>query len=214
MNSSFSQDLFRAAPIVGILRHFTPEQVAGILNCYVQSGLTNVEITLNTEGALDMIAKAVEKYGEQLNVGAGTVKTLEDLNAALSVGAQFIVTPIMNAEVIQGCVEKGIPIFPGAYTATEIYAAWNLGATAVKVFPASHGGHAYIKALKGPLDEVKLVPTGGVDLDNIQDFFRAGSEAVGMGGKLFVKKMIQDKDWSALTEHFQKFLTLWREMED
>ena len=210
----FSAQRFQQLPIIGILRHVTPPELAEIVKCYISAELTTLEITLNTEGALEMIAQCAAKYGEHLNIGAGTVKTLDDLEAARNAGAQFIVTPILNKEVIHVCKEAKIPVFPGAYTPTEVYEAWSLGATAVKIFPAAHGGVAYLKALKGPLDEVAMAPTGGVTLDNFQAFFQAGAAAVGMGGKLFVKEFIQTQNWEALTDHFRKFVALYQEFRN
>ena len=165
-NSGFSWELFDEAPVVGIVRGIPLEKVLKIAEVYVESGLTTIEITMNTEGATEIIT-ALRKRFPQLNVGAGTVCSLLDLTNAVNAGAQFIVTPIIDAEVIKKSVELNIPIFPGAYTPTEIYNAWKLGASAVKIFPATQLGTQYIKDIAAPLNKIKLLPTGGVSVSNI-----------------------------------------------
>ena len=120
----------------------------------------------------------------------------------------FIVTPVINEEVIQSCVSQGIPIFPGAFTPTEIYKAWSLGASAVKVFPATQLGVTYIKDVSAPLNDIKLLPTGGVSKTNIKSFFEAGAYGVGMGSSLFDKQLISDQNYTALKEHFKSILTI------
>ena len=204
--SSFSWSLFEKNPIVGIVRGYKAEAIRKIFPLYQQSGLTNIEITMNTEDALQLISDGVEKYGDSLNVGAGTVCSMKDLNKALMAGAQFIVTPVLDEEVITTCNEEGVPIFPGAFTPTEIYKAWTLGGDMVKVFPATQLGAKYIKDVKGPLNEIKLLPTGGVDLSNIKDFVAAGASGFGIGSKLLNRDLIDAEDWDGLLEHFKKFV--------
>ncbi len=182
------------------------EEMDGILSVYAAAGLTTIEITMNTEGAEDMIRFIIENYGGKLNIGAGTVCTEDELHRALNAGAQFIVTPVVNEKIIRTCVEKGIPIFPGAFTPTEIYNAWSLGATMVKIFPGSLIGPGYIKDIKAPLNKVKLIPTGGVSLDNILDFKKAGADGYGMGSHLFNKDLIKEKNWQGLKLHFEQFV--------
>jgi 2-dehydro-3-deoxyphosphogluconate aldolase/(4S)-4-hydroxy-2-oxoglutarate aldolase len=122
----------------------------------------------------------------------------------LKAGASFIVTPIISENVIQFCVKNNIPVFPGAYTPTEIYLADRLGATAIKVFPATQLGTRYIKDVLGPLNTLKLVPTGGITTSNIKSFFEAGAFGLGMGGSLFDKEIIKNQDFEALEKHFIK----------
>ncbi|RRB06738.1 bifunctional 4-hydroxy-2-oxoglutarate aldolase/2-dehydro-3-deoxy-phosphogluconate aldolase [Larkinella rosea] len=205
-STNFSWELFKKAPIIGIIRNLAVDDVIQILPVYRAAGLTTIEITLNTPGAEDLIQHAITNENTGLNIGAGTVCTEKDLEKALSAGAQFIVTPIINEKVIKTCVDRGIPIFPGAFTPSEIYNAWSLGATMVKVFPAASLGVNYIKEVKGPLDQVKLVPTGGVGLANMVDFLKAGADGLGVGGHLFDKSFIEQKDWPGLKAHFEKFV--------
>ncbi|HLL94363.1 MAG TPA: bifunctional 4-hydroxy-2-oxoglutarate aldolase/2-dehydro-3-deoxy-phosphogluconate aldolase [Spirosoma sp.] len=204
-DSKFSWPLFDQAPLVGIIRNVPTIDVIQLLPLFWESGLTTLEITMNTPGAETLIQYAREHYADSLNVGAGTVCTTDDLTRALAAGAQFIVSPIVSRPVILACVGQGIPVFPGAFTPTEIYEAWSLGASMVKVFPATSLGPGYIKDLKAPLSQVKLLPTGGVTLSNLADFFQAGANGVGVGSQLFNNVLIQDKDWTGLKNHFQEF---------
>lgn len=202
---TFSWELFNKAPLVGIIRNVSPEDVKRILPIYREAGLTTVEITMNTPGATDMIRYALESEHYGMNIGAGTVCTKEDLDAALDAGAQFIVTPVLSKKVVKSCVKKGIPVFPGAYTPTEIFNAWSLGASMVKIYPATALGPGYIKDLKAPMNQLKLLPTGGVSLENMEAFLKAGANGLGIGGQLFDKKLIQEKNWDGLKAHFLQF---------
>jgi 2-dehydro-3-deoxyphosphogluconate aldolase/(4S)-4-hydroxy-2-oxoglutarate aldolase len=203
---SFSQELFKKAPIVGIVRNLSLEEVVQILPIYREAGLTTIEITMNTPGAVEIIRYALEHESEGLNIGAGTVCTKEDLDNALEAGARFIVTPIINKKVIKSCVKKGIPVFPGGFSPTELYNAWSYGAAMVKIYPATSLGADYIKDLKAPLNNIKVLPTGGINLENMQDFLKAGADGLGIGGQLFDKQLIRDKDWAGLKLHFERFV--------
>ncbi|WP_299534359.1 bifunctional 4-hydroxy-2-oxoglutarate aldolase/2-dehydro-3-deoxy-phosphogluconate aldolase [Ulvibacterium sp.] len=197
----FSWDEFQKVPIVGIMRGWDMETIFYVAKVYKEAGLTTLEVTMNTPSATKIIS-TLRKEFPKLNIGAGTVCSRNDLETALEVGSQFIVTPVLDEEVIKNCVDQNIPIFPGAFTPTEIYRAWNLGASAVKVFPATQLGPQYIKDILAPLNEIKLMPTGGVSKDNIQSFFQVGAYGVGMGGSLFPKELIKNKDYEGLKDHF------------
>jgi len=200
-NGTFSWERFKKAPVVGILRGFSIAQIEEVIPTYIESGFGTVEITMNSPNAEKSIQALVKTY-PNLNVGAGTVCNKKDLKNALDAGAQFIVTPILDDEVVKFCVDNKVPVFPGAYTPTEIYKAWSLGANAVKIFPATQLGPKYIKDILGPLNILKLLPTGGVNKNNISDFFEAGSIGVGMGGSLFDRDLILSGNKVALKKHF------------
>ncbi|MFI5193401.1 MAG: bifunctional 4-hydroxy-2-oxoglutarate aldolase/2-dehydro-3-deoxy-phosphogluconate aldolase [Chitinophagales bacterium] len=200
----FSWAEFLKVPVIGIARNIPLEAIIQILPLYQSSGLTSIEITMNSDGAEDIIRYAALRYKDHLNIGAGTVCSLDDLDRALLAGAQFIVTPVMEEDIIRRCKEIGIPVFPGAFTPSEIYSAWKSGADMVKVFPASMLGPQYIRELRGPLNQVKLMPTGGINSDNATAFLRAGASAVAMGSELMDKKLIRDKNWKALSMHFEQ----------
>lgn len=191
-------------PIVGIVRNIRFEDFKDILPGYEAAGLKVIEVTLNTLEALEMITYTRE-YHPNLVVGAGTICTMDDLHAALGAGAAFIVTPITDPEVIEACRAASVPVFPGAFTASEIFQAWKAGASMVKVFPTTSVGPSYIRDIKGPLNQVPLMPTGGVDLRTIREFFNAGASAVGIGSKLFDSTLIATRNWGELQKHFKAF---------
>lgn len=202
----FSWTLFAKAPLIGIVRNLSLAEVSAILPLYRDAGLTTIEITMNTPDAEAIIQYALHHHPDGLNVGAGTVCTMADLERALAAGAQFIVTPILNKRVIRSCVRRDIPIMPGAFTPSEIYEAWSLGASLVKVFPATSLGPAFISDLKAPLGQIKLLPTGGITLNNLTDFIRAGADGVGVGSQLFDRTLIGEQNWTGLRAHFQQFV--------
>ncbi|WP_282117121.1 bifunctional 4-hydroxy-2-oxoglutarate aldolase/2-dehydro-3-deoxy-phosphogluconate aldolase [Cellulophaga baltica] len=201
-SSTFSWEAYYKAPIVGIIRGETLETVREIAKAYIEAELFTIEITMNTAGVAEIIAMLRTEF-PSLNVGAGTVCTSEDYSVAVSAGAQFIVTPIIDELVIKKAVADAIPIFPGAYTPTEIYKAWSLGASAVKIFPATQLGPTYIKDVLAPLNTIKLLPTGGVNKENIKTFFSAGAIGAGMGSSLLNKQLIKDKNFKELTTYFK-----------
>ena len=204
-NNLFSWNAFHKAPIVGILRGLEAPVIYAIVDTYKKAGLTTIEITMNTPNATHIIEKLRANYPD-LNIGAGTVCSLEDFNSAVAAGAQFIVTPIVDTDVIKRSVDNEIPIFPGAYTPTEIYTAYKLGASAVKVFPATQLGPQYLKDVLAPLDQINLLPTGGVTKENIRTFFNVGAVGVGMGSSLMDKEHIADNNYKGLQDHFEKVL--------
>lgn len=203
--NNFSQDAFQRMPLVGIARHLSLDDMKNIMPLFVQSGLTTIEITMNSEGA-PAIIEYIRRHFPSVNTGAGTVCTGKDLSKALDAGAQFIVTPVIVKKIIRRCVKLKLPVFPGAFTPTEIFTAWELGATMVKVYPAKTLGDGYIKDIKAPLNHIKLLPTGGITLEDIAPFKKAGADGFGVGSPLFVKKMIDGKNWDALLLHFQHFV--------
>ncbi len=206
----FSWDKFSSVPLVGIIRGLSFDDVRQILPVYVSSGLTNIEITMNTASAKDIIRYAADNFSGRLNVGAGTVCNEKNLAEALSAGAQFIVTPIISEPVIRSCVKQEVPIFPGAFTPTEIYHAWELGASMVKVYPATSLGSGYIRDVKAPLNQIKLMPTGGINKDNIGEFMEAGAEGLGVGSQLFDKELIKNRSWDKLESHFKDFVDYFK----
>ena len=206
-NQEFSWNGFSKVPIVGIIRNLSFDTIEKILPIYLSAGLTTIEITMNTQAAEEIIRFAADKYKGQLNVGAGTVCNTDELDLAIRAGSQFIVTPILDPDVVRACVSKNIPVFPGAYTPTEIYQAWKLGASMVKVYPATSLGPEYIKDVKAPLNKIKLLPTGGINLDNIQTFIKAGADGLGIGSQLFDKTLIKDENWEGLELHFKQYVS-------
>jgi 2-dehydro-3-deoxyphosphogluconate aldolase/(4S)-4-hydroxy-2-oxoglutarate aldolase len=209
MNNAFNPEQFRHLPVVAILRFFRRAEVEKLVPASMAGGLRNIEVTMNSEGAEDLIRLTCELVGGQGNVGAGTVTTVEEMTRALKAGASFIVTPAVIPEVIRGCVERQVPVMPGAMTPTEILTAWRLGATIVKVFPADQLGPGHIKALKAPFPQIPLMPTGGVTVETLPAFKKAGADAFGVGGSLFDPKQATAGNWDWFREQAARFATAY-----
>ena len=169
--------------LMAILRGCHPDQVPAIAAALYDGGVRLLEITLNSPGALHAIRQVADMMGSRLLVGAGTVLTPEEATAAVKAGARYILSPSLDIATIQETRRLGAVSIPGAFTATEILTAYRNGADIVKVFPASVGV-PYFRDLRGPLPQIPLMPTGGVNLDNIRDFQKAGAVAFGIGSAL------------------------------
>lgn len=195
----------REIGIVAIMRAKSSEQLLVAADAVKAGGVNAIEVTMTTPNALDVIEKATSRYGEEVIFGVGSVLDPETARSAILAGAQFVVCPTLNLETIKICKRYSVPIVPGAYTPTEILTAWQAGADMVKVFPASVGGPAYIKAIRGPLPQVKLVPVGGVNLKTTADFIRAGSEIVGVGGSLINQKLLEAEEFDQISENARRY---------
>jgi 2-dehydro-3-deoxyphosphogluconate aldolase / (4S)-4-hydroxy-2-oxoglutarate aldolase len=191
---------FKVLPVMGILRGITKEQIEPLAKTVVSAGLRTLEITMNTQGACECIKTMRKTAGDRLMVGAGTVLTKEDLLRALESGAEFIVSPVCIPEIISHCVENKIPVFPGALTPQEIYAAWKAGASMVKVFPAKFFGPEYFKEVKAPFNKVQLLACGGVSAQNAREFFAAGASAVAFGAGIFKKEWLDKKEFDQISQ--------------
>ena len=167
--------------VVAVARGRRPEQAERIAAALYAGGIRILEITMDSPGALESIA--VLRNGSML-IGAGTVMSREDGMAAVDAGASFVVSPHLDAAVVDAVAASGVPVIPGGLTPSEIVTAWGAGASAVKVFPSVAGGPEYLRALRGPLGHIPLIPTGGVTLDNARAFLDAGAVAIGLGGWL------------------------------
>jgi 2-dehydro-3-deoxyphosphogluconate aldolase / (4S)-4-hydroxy-2-oxoglutarate aldolase len=203
---SFSWERFNDMPLVGIMRNISKQHAEILGMHYFKAGLGTLEVTMNSPESTKIIGSLVDMLGDRLNIGAGTVCTTQDLDMALEAGAQFIVTPILNETVVKACVANGVPVFPGAYTPTEIYAAWAMGASMVKVFPATQLGPGYIKEVLAPLNQIRLIPTGGVSIDNFTEFLAAGARAVAVGSHMFPAHLIKSGDWERMDEVLREFV--------
>ncbi|NMB20152.1 MAG: bifunctional 4-hydroxy-2-oxoglutarate aldolase/2-dehydro-3-deoxy-phosphogluconate aldolase [Firmicutes bacterium] len=184
--------------IVAVIRTKDGDELVSICEALVKGGVVGCEITMTSPGAIEAISKAARVLQGRAIIGAGSVLDPETARMAMLAGAEFIVSPVLNKEVIALCKRYGKIVIPGAFTPTEILTAWECGADVVKVFPATKLGPSFLKDVRGPLPQVRLTPTGGVDLENLGDFLKAGAVFVGVGSALVNKKMILEKDWTAL----------------
>jgi len=198
--------------LIPVIRVSSAREAMDVSDAIKEGGVTLIEITMSVPGAIDTIKELTQKYKDEIIMGAGTILDPETARAALLAGAQFIVTPTLNIDVIQIAHRYSAVVVPGAMTPTEILTAWNAGADMVKVFPAAQlGGPEYIKAIRGPLPQILLVPTGGVNLQNAGAFIKAGATALGAGGELVDKKAVKEKKFNIITENTRAFLKAIRE---
>ncbi len=181
------------AGVVPIIRCDTKEQAVGAAKAIHKGGLSVLEVTMTVPGALGILETLKGEFGDNLLLGAGTVLDPETARACMLAGAEFLVTPGLDVRTIEMAKRYSVAILPGALTPTEILTAWQAGADMIKVFPCSAvGGASYIKAVKAPLPQVLLAPTGGVDIDNVGEFFEAGSDAVAVGSSLVKTKALRE----------------------
>ena len=184
--------------LVAILRTKDSSELVQVVTSLRDGGITCIEVTMTTPNALEVISQARKKLGNQALIGVGTVLDAPTAQAAIAAGAQYVVAPIVDIPTIETCKRANVPVAPGAFTPTEIVRAWQAGADFVKVFPISSVGLQYLKDIRGPLPDIKLIPTGGIQLTNVADFIRAGVSAVGVGSALIKKQWIENHDWDAI----------------
>jgi 2-dehydro-3-deoxyphosphogluconate aldolase/(4S)-4-hydroxy-2-oxoglutarate aldolase len=190
--------------VVGILRAESPDALMEVAGALREGGLRCLEFTMTTPGALDLIREGTRSFGDDILLGAGTVLDPETARAVILAGAKFVVTPVVRPEVIQMCRRYGVPVMPGAFTATEILTAWEAGGDVIKVFPSGGVGPDYLRNLRGPLPQIPLMPTGGIAPENAADFLKAGAVAVGIGGNL--TKLGPGETPSVLTERAKRLM--------
>lgn len=194
-------------PVIGILRGVDGPFFKRLMAASFAAGLQAIEVTMNTEGAEEMIAANRPLVPEGKLLGAGTVRTRAEAERALAAGAMFLVTPNLDAEVVECARSRKVPVIVGAMTPTEVHAAWKAGAAMVKVFPCGAvGGPRYIRELRGPFEEIPLVAVGGVSRDNVADYFAAGARAVGVSASLFGKAALAERDLDELTVNVKDFI--------
>ena len=192
--------------IVAVIRADSSEQLLDAARAMADGGVTTMEVTMTTPNALEVIRSVVDALGDRILMGVGTV--LDDVTARLAIlaGAEFVVTPVLRPDVIGLCRRYGKPIICGSYTPTEALNAHEAGADFIKLFPADTLGPKYIKALKAPLPQLQIIPTGGVDVNTCGDFIRAGCAAVAAGGSLVSKDVLARGDWPKLTDVSRQFV--------
>ena len=200
--------------IVAIIRATSGEQLVNVARALHEGGIDVIEVTFTVPNVLEILAAVRKDLGKKILLGAGTVLDPETCRVALLAGAEFIVSPSLNLEVIKLCKRYGKLVMPGAFTPTEIVTAWEAGADIVKLFPADCVGPNYLKALRGPLPQVRILPTGGVDLKTLPDFFKAGACAVGLGSQLVEKAAVESGNMTRIRELASQYVALVKETRD
>lgn len=196
--------------IVAVVRSESGEQLVKVVQALAEGGVTAAEITFTVPNAIEVIGRVRRELGDRVVLGAGTVLDPETARAALLAGAEYLVAPTLNFEVIRLARRYDKVVMPGAFTPTEILAAWEAGADVVKVFPADVGGPAYLKAIRGPLPQVRLMPTGGVDLHTAENFLKAGACCLGVGGALVESKTVASGDFGRIRELAAQYAAIVR----
>src|SRR4051794_13214517 len=186
--------------IVAVVRSQDSQQLVDVVKALADGGITVAEITMTVPGALDVVRQARQMLGDRVLLGAGTILDPETARAAFLAGAEYIVSPTLNLDVIRMCRRYDKLVMPGAFTPTEILTAWEAGADIVKVFPADVVGPAFFKAIRGPLPQIRLMPTGGVDLTTAAAFLKAGACCLGVGGQLVEPKAVAERNFDRIRD--------------
>ncbi|OJW06884.1 MAG: 2-dehydro-3-deoxyphosphogluconate aldolase [Planctomycetales bacterium 71-10] len=197
--------------VVAVVRAESGESLVKVVEALADGGVTAAEITFTVPDALDVIRDARKALGDAVALGAGTVLDPETARAAILAGAEYLVSPTVNLDVIRLARRYDKAVMPGAFTPTEILTAWEAGADVVKVFPADVGGPGYLKAIRGPLPQIRLMPTGGVDLTTAADFLKAGACCLGVGGTLVEPKAVAAGDFARVRDLASQYAAIVRE---
>ncbi|SEG44462.1 2-dehydro-3-deoxyphosphogluconate aldolase / (4S)-4-hydroxy-2-oxoglutarate aldolase [Saccharopolyspora kobensis] len=211
MDELLRLDRLRRTGVIAVLRAPSADVAVRASEALIAGGVTGIEVTYSTPGAPTAIERLRQAHGDAVHLGAGTIRTAEQAAEAAAAGAQFLVSPGTDPEVARAMLGTGVDVLLGALTPSEVMAAHRLGAHAVKIFPASLGGPAYLKALRGPFPDIAMMPTGGVASDNIADWLDAGAVAVGAGGELCPKAAMLAEDWDEIRAIARKFALAHRE---
>jgi 2-dehydro-3-deoxyphosphogluconate aldolase/(4S)-4-hydroxy-2-oxoglutarate aldolase len=196
---------------VAVLRLERAERLRPVVNALLEGGIRAIEVTMSMGRALENLAACSDALGDSALLGAGTVLDSETARMVVSAGARFVVSPTLSHDVIRVCRHYDVVSVPGAFTPTEIVSAWEAGADIVKVFPGGLLGPAYVRELRGPLGHLRLMPTGGVTLDNAAEFLHAGAVAVGVGGALVDRAAVERGDYAEITERARRLATAVRD---
>ena len=209
MTKSEQMAFMAESGVTAVIRAKDSSQLVQVAESIEAGGVVSIEVTMTTPDALAVIHEVSKKMGARVLIGVGSVLDPETARAAILAGAEFVVSPTLNLDTIQLCRRYSKPVMPGALTPTEVVLAWQSGADAVKIFPCGNvGGPKYIKALKGPLPQIEMIPTGGVNLDTTADFIKAGALAVCAGSALVDKKAVAAGRLEVLTDNAKKFVEL------
>ena len=209
MNKSDVISRITETGVIPVIRAASADEARRAIDAIKKGGIDIFEITMTVPGAVSLIEKLAASYAGDALIGAGTVLDAQTARDCVNAGAQFIISPALNPDTIRFCKESEIVVMPGALTPTEIVTAWNAGADFVKVFPAGAlGGASYLKSLKAPLPQIKLIPTGGVSLETAADFIKAGASAIGVGADLVDLEALRNGQDDLITEKARQYLEI------
>jgi len=195
-----------AGGVVAVIRLQDGSKLRAVVDALAEGGVTGLEVTMTVPRAIELIGEIAPTLPENFVIGAGTVVDPETALAAVHAGAKFIVGPVFRPAVVEACHRAGVAVIPGCFSPTEILAAWDAGADIVKVFPATVLGPGFFKDIRGPLPHVKLMPTGGVSLENAGDWIKAGAVAIGVGTALVDPKLVAAGDYAAIAGRARQFV--------
>lgn len=199
-------ELFSKVPIIPVLRKIPYDKSEAIIQSLIDGGIKVIEITMDTDNAVEMIRETKLKYGAEILVGAGTVMSQVDCDQAIEAGAEFIVSPHFDVNLTKYAVSLGLLVVPGVFTPSEMVQATQSGAKMVKVFPSSVLGPQFIKDVKGPLSKLSIMCTGGITKETAKSYLQAGAIAIGAGGSLIKSSFIESNDWKSLTAEVTEWL--------
>jgi 2-dehydro-3-deoxyphosphogluconate aldolase/(4S)-4-hydroxy-2-oxoglutarate aldolase len=192
--------------VVAVIRLQDANTLRAVVDALASGGVRVLEVTMTVPRAIEMIAEIAPALGQGFLIGAGTVLDADTAVKAIDAGATFVVSPVFKPEVVAACHAQDCPVMPGCFSPTEILNAWEAGADFVKVFPATSLGPGFLKDVRAPLPQLKLVPTGGVSIDNAGDWIRAGAAAVGVGSALIDPKVVAAGNFASMTERARRLV--------
>jgi len=210
MNKSEALDCMMSTGVIAVIRMKDPDRLSKVVGAIREGGVKCIEITMTVPGAVEIIAAMVKSAPPDVLIGAGTVTDRETAEAVIAAGAKFVVSPVLHPDVVGLCRSSGIIAVPGCFTPTEILSGWEAGADIVKVFPATSLGPKYFRDVAGPFPHIRLMPTGGVTIDNVGEWVKAGAVAVGIGSDLLDKKAIAEERYGVLTERAARMVKNFR----
>ena len=198
------------AGLIAVIRADRADVAVRIAGALLEGGVPAVELTFSTPGAASAIAEVRKTFGDNVLVGAGTIRQLSHVEAAVRAGAQFLVTPHLQPDLLRAMLATNLPVVPGVLTPSEVALALDEGAEVVKLFPASLGGPKYLRTLRGPFPELQVIPTGGIGIADLASWFKAGALAVGIGSEIAPRELVQDGRWAEITRLAAEFAAIAR----
>ncbi len=195
----------RAAGLIAVIRASRPDEAVRVAGALLAGGIPAVELTFSTPGSAEALAEVRRRYGEEVLIGAGTIREPAQVEAAVRAGAAFLVTAHLRLDLLAAMLQTGLPVAPGVFTPSEVAQALDAGAQAVKLFPASTGGPRHLRALLGPFPGLRVIPTGGIGIDDLGGWFAAGALAVGIGSELAPRELVSTGRWDEITRLAERF---------